>query len=174
MPALITLNVDDRQIRSMLDLMHSRLSNLRPFFVNVGEEMVPSTRANFNRMVDPTTGASWQALKPSTVARKRLKGRILRESGQLQDTIRYQADGTKVVWGTDKIYGAIHQLGGKTKAHLIKPVRKKALAWPGGRHPVRAVNHPGSNIPARPYLGVSWKDRRRILDIAEHFLRKGN
>ena len=28
--------------------------------------------------------------------------------------------------------------------HIIEPKTKKALAWPGGEHPVRKVHHPGT------------------------------
>ncbi|GAA0494777.1 hypothetical protein Ade02nite_19740 [Paractinoplanes deccanensis] len=28
--------------------------------------------------------------------------------------------------------------------HVIEPRAKKALAWPGGQHPVRRVQHPGT------------------------------
>lgn len=31
-----------------------------------------------------------------------------------------------------------------TRPHVIEPKNKQALAWPGGRHPVRRVNHPGT------------------------------
>ncbi|WP_250029802.1 hypothetical protein [Paractinoplanes maris] len=31
-----------------------------------------------------------------------------------------------------------------TRPHVIEPKDKKALAWPGGRHPVARVNHPGT------------------------------
>jgi hypothetical protein len=31
-----------------------------------------------------------------------------------------------------------------TPPHVIEPSTKKALAWPGGRHPVKRVNHPGT------------------------------
>jgi hypothetical protein len=31
-----------------------------------------------------------------------------------------------------------------SRAHVIEPKDKQALAWPGGRHPVRRVNHPGT------------------------------
>ncbi len=34
--------------------------------------------------------------------------------------------------------------------HVIEPKNKKALAWPGGRHPVARVNHPGT--PAYHFL----------------------
>jgi hypothetical protein len=31
-----------------------------------------------------------------------------------------------------------------TRPHLIGPVRKKALFWPGAAHPVAFVRHPGT------------------------------
>ncbi len=31
-----------------------------------------------------------------------------------------------------------------TRPHVIEPKDKQALAWPGGRHPVKRVNHPGT------------------------------
>lgn len=33
---------------------------------------------------------------------------------------------------------------GGTRAHVIAPRDKKALFWPGARHPVREVHHPGT------------------------------
>ena len=37
-----------------------------------------------------------------------------------------------------------------TPPHTIRPKRKKALAFPGGAHPVRVIHHPGT--PARPFM----------------------
>lgn len=37
-----------------------------------------------------------------------------------------------------------------TRPHVIEPKDKQALAWPGGRHPVKRVNHPGT--PAYHFL----------------------
>lgn len=31
-----------------------------------------------------------------------------------------------------------------TRPHVIEPKNKQALNWPGGRHPVARVNHPGT------------------------------
>ena len=50
------------------------------------------------------------------------------------------------------VYAAIHELGGRTSPHDIRPRIKKALYWPGARHPVKVVHHPGSLIPARPFI----------------------
>ena len=76
--------------------------------------------------------------------------KILRDSGALQDTIRYQltADGHGVAVGTNRVYGAMQQFGG-TRAQ-----------WP----------HLWGDIPPRPFLGVSEADRAEIIAIFERHL----
>lgn len=76
--------------------------------------------------------------------------RILRDSGDLQDTMRYQlSDGGKAVSiGTDRVYGAMQQFGG-TRAQ-----------WP----------HLWGDIPARPFLGLARGDDAAILEILRRHL----
>lgn len=77
----------------------------------------------------------------------------LRKSGTLAKSIRVVfVNEAGVVVGSDRKYAAIHQLGGQTKPHVIRPKNGRALFWPGARHPVAKINHPGSKIPARPYF----------------------
>lgn len=168
----VTVKIDDREILAALTRLSRKADRLGPAFKNIGEALLRSTQERFSRQVDPD-GRRWKPLKASTAAGKAARGlsnMILRARGHLADTIRYQADNTGVRIGTNRIYGAIHQFGGKTSAHIIKPKKKQALAWPGGRHPVRGVNHPGSDIPARPFLGVSRQDKDRILEIISDHL----
>lgn len=168
----IIAKVDDREVTAALDRMLRQATRLAPAFKNIGEELLQSTRQRFRDQADPD-GRPWQRLRMTTRNSKRLRGlspKILRARGHLADTIRYQADEGGVRIGTNRIYGAIHQMGGKTAPHAIRPKNKKALAWPGARHPVRGVNHPGSEIPARPFLGISRQDRDRILEIAGDFI----
>lgn len=164
--------IDDRQIVKALDRLHARADRMFPAMKNIGEVGVRSTQDRFSSQTDPD-GRPWQKLKSSTLAGKSLRGhstKILRQRGHLADSIRYQANDNSVRWGTNRIYGAIHQFGGKTKPHVIRPKNKKALAWPGGRHPAREVNHPGSDIPSRRFLGLSRQDRDRILEVASDHL----
>lgn len=74
----------------------------------------------------------------------------LRKSGTLAKSIRAIATDTAATIATDRKYAAIHQLGGKTKAHIIRPRNGRALKTPFGFF--KKVNHPGSKIPARPYM----------------------
>ena len=171
----IVSKIDDREVARALDRLHAKAGRMAPAFKNIGEALLRSTQDRFSSQVDPD-GRPWQRLKASTMAAKAARGhsnKILRARGYLADTIRHQANEGGVRIGTNRVYGAIHQFGGKTGAHVIKPVRKKALAWPGGRHPARSVNHPGSDIPARPFLGLSRQDRERILEVvADHLEMK--
>ena len=52
-------------------------------------------------------------------------------------------------------YAAIQEHGGVTAPHDIVPVKARALAFAGagGQVFARRVHHPGSRIPARPFLG---------------------
>lgn len=47
-----------------------------------------------------------------------------------------------------------------TRPHIIRPNSKKALHWPGARHPVKVVHHPGTR--AQPYLRPALYMRRSL------------
>lgn len=63
--------------------------------------------------------------------------------------------------GSNLKYARIHEFGGKTKPHLIKPKRGKALHFMlGGRMIFAgAIKHPGSKIPARRPISKGIEDR---------------
>jgi hypothetical protein len=50
-----------------------------------------------------------------------------------------------------------------TRPHMIYPVRARALFWPGARHPVASVRHPGTQ--ANDFVGRTV--RESIPDVAE-------
>ncbi len=168
----IEVKADATQARKLLGELASRTKHLRPVLLNMGEHLLRSTKDRFDAQVDPA-GRPWKPVRPDTMARKRTK-KILIERSYLRDLIRYQVQDNVLVVGTDRPYGAIHQFGGKTPPRTIRATRKKALAWPGAAHPVKAVKHPGSNVPARPFLGLSEDDRRALADIIrDHLARLG-
>jgi len=55
---------------------------------------------------------------------------------------------------SDVNYAAIQHEGGHTAPHIILPKNKKALYWSGALHPVKQVNHPGSNITAKHFFSI--------------------
>lgn len=82
--------------------------------------------------------------------------KLTSRSGVLRQSINAQRAGPgRAVVASNVPYSAIHEFGGTTKAHIIRPRYKKWLRWVGKDglgHFAKEVHHPGSNIPARPYI----------------------
>jgi phage gpG-like protein len=90
--------------------------------------------------------------------------KLTSRSGRLRDSVRviepYASPGGFTgglrAGGAGIRYAAIHERGGVTRPHVIVP--KKAGGWlswvdkTGVRAFAKRVRHPGSRIPARPYL----------------------
>jgi phage virion morphogenesis protein len=116
------------------------------------------TAEAFNNEADPATGAKWKERKDKSITRK-----LLARRGTLRKSITFNAfpDGSAII-GSNMVYTRIHQEGGKTTAHDIRPRNAKALRFNGIYR--RLVHHPGSVIPARPYLGVPKDFERQFFD----------
>jgi phage gpG-like protein len=112
-------------------------------------------------------------------------GKLGVKSGRLRSSIRFKVKeddkGLAVQIGTDVPYAAIHEFGGKTNPHVISPKRKPFLAfqkdgkWIYTRKP---VNHPGSKIPARPFIVPGATEvmpafQARCMDILAKVAREG-
>ena len=175
--------VKARRLRRALKKAENAAVNMKDVWEDIGEELLQSVQANFDAEGRPTR---WPALNAQYKAQRK-PGKILTLGSHLRNSITPKASTTKVVVGTNLEYAAIHQFGGKTKAHVIKPKRKKALWWPGGtcgsftsagrsggayftEHPLPYVNHPGSKIPARPYLMVQAEDWPAIEAIIQEHI----
>ncbi|MDR2808069.1 MAG: phage virion morphogenesis protein [Spirochaetaceae bacterium] len=126
----------------------------------MGEELELISNEAFENEVDPVSGEKWEALKAP-----RADGTthpILQYRNHLHDSREHADSSEGTIFGTNLVYGAIHQEGGTTRAHEIRPVNGKALKF-GGRF-TKKVNHPGSKIPPRLYMGVPKDFDRRILN----------
>lgn len=120
----------------------------------VGKMGVDHFRENFDQQGFVNNGVQpWPERKTDT-GRRILTG----ETRELENSIDYEASGGRVSFGSDVVYASIHNRGGKTKAHKIKPRRGKALKFANAKGDDimrRGVNHPGSNIPKRQFIGHS-------------------
>ena len=140
-----------------------KLGNTQALMESIGDALVSGTLKRFDAEEDPQ-GRKWE---PSGRASEE-GGQTLTNIGRLRDSIDRVATPDKVMVGSNLPYARIHQKGGKTSPHVIRPKRKKALAFGGVVR--KKVNHPGSDIPARPYLGISDDDREEIMDTMTDFL----
>lgn len=75
------------------------------------------------------------------------------DTGRLRSSIVHRVSGgsssVDVAVGTNVNYAEDVENG--TPPHVILPKNGKALYWPGARHPVARVNHPGTR--AQPFMG---------------------
>lgn len=142
------LTWDDRETQAMLKKVIGRMDDLRPVMKAFGEYMLVETEKRFAGEHDPE-GRPWKPLSRTTLENKEYGTKILTGRGHrggLRGTIAYSAEKKKVAVGTSKVYGAIHQLGGKAG-------------------PNRQVT-----IPARPYLGITDENRQEFVMIVKDHL----
>lgn len=138
--------------------IESSLDNTTELFNHIGEVLLDIHAERFNAQESPD-GIPWQELSPwYKESKPKQKDKILTIDGTLRSTLRWQIEGNTLLFGTNLIYGAIHQYGG-----TIKPVTAKALNV-GGR-PVKQVV-----IPARPWLGVSAQDKLLLVEVVREHL----
>jgi phage virion morphogenesis protein len=169
---MIRLTIGDEQLKAWI--AHAR-RNGRGNAAMMGEisgVLADDTETAFAREADPATGVPWPKLKPTTAAgraeRGHWPGKILQVSGQLAASVVTEHGDDYARIGSNKVYAAIHQLGGTTRPHDIKARNAKALAFAGRLF--KKVRHPGSIIPARPWLGISPAGRREIGEIVQSYL----
>lgn len=138
---VIDITINDAELKAELQKLTAKLNNLRPFFNDVGETLLNSTRARFRSQTDPD-GKAWKPLSEDYKRhKKRNKDKILTLYGHLRGTLVKQANKDSLRVGTPLIYGATHQFG-----------------------------RPKWNIPDRPFLGLSADDRNDLLDALNEYL----
>lgn len=159
---MIETDVKDEGLLPMLARVVAGLQNPTALFQELAGTLADETEKNFAAQGRP----QWLGLKPP-VNPRRAGGKILQDSGQLAASVvtDYGRDFARV--GSNKVYAQIHQLGGTTSAHVILPKHAKALAFNG--RVVKRVQHPGSEIPARPFMPFEGTDK--IQPAAEPALR---
>ena len=142
----IEIKIDNKKVEKALLEIAQKTSNLRPLMKNIAGIMADSTEENFKEEGRP----KWKDLSEKTkTARKKTghyPGQILQVSGQLALSVTTQYDDTSVVIGSNKVYAAIHQLGGQ------------------------AGKNKKTTIPARPYLKLTDDNLEEILEQTKRYL----
>ena len=125
----------------------------------LGMLMVNSTVRRFEEGVDPD-GNAWE---PSARAESG-GGQTMIDGAHLRDSITFEASSNQVVWGTNRIYGAIHQYGGEIKAKSAGKLKFKI----GGKF----VSVSKVTIPKRQYLGWNDDDLDAARDLISDFMKQ--
>lgn len=171
---MITITIDDCDVRAALERLQRRISDLSPAMREIGELLVERAKGRFESSTAPD-GSRWAPNAPATItaylgryggmrkkdgslskrgaARSAGKKPLVGETRQLMGTIFYRAGRDRVIVGSPLRYAAIHQFGG--------------LAGRGRR----------VTIPPRPFLPVTgagqWlgtSDRDAVIQIITRYL----
>ncbi len=161
---MIEIKIEADKVFSAMGRLQRSVADASPVMAQIAGVMHDAVEENFAQQGRP----KWLGLK-APVSKRRSGGMILQDSGQLAASITEASDATSATVGTNKVYAAIHQFGGQIRPHVILPRNKKALAF-GGRV-VKKVNHPGSKIPARPFLSLTAEDEDRIVGKVDAYLK---
>ena len=174
----LRVQVDDREVRSVLRGLRRRLDDMRPVMDEIGGEMVLETQQSFQRESAPD-GTRWPR---SLRARARAAGRpdatgtpyTGRDTLQLYDSLTHRAGQDYVEWGSSVQHAAHFHFGARLAPRRIYARRASALRYYVGGRPRfrRWVDFPGAVIPPRPFLGFEAGQQRVALSILRRWLRR--
>lgn len=158
MAVALEMKLDAVASEAALNRLAGKLADRSELNARIAGFLEAITRNRFATQSGPG-GQRWE---PSI--RARLTGGLtLRDRGGLEGSITSAHDGETVEVGTNKIYGAMMQLGG-----TVTPKRAKFLSFviPGvGRVFAKKVR-----IPGRPYLGIGEGDQQGLDEVIFDYL----
>lgn len=147
------IELDDAAAQRMFASLHAgATSGALPLFTEIGSALEASTRERIESTKRAPDGTPWLPISEAWIEHKRGKGYaegILTMRGDLLNSVAFEAapNYVDVIAGpTD--YAAIHQYGGQA----------------GRGH--------ATEIPARPYMGVSEEDADEIREATEAWLAR--
>ncbi len=133
------LGAEIRKIIRLADFAHNDLKKI------VGVEAVRDSKINFRQ--GGFEGKKWTARKNKNRKGKR-DTKVLTDTGDLGDSIDYNADFNEVKIGTNLTYAKVHNEGG------------------------RSGRGKGFTMPKRQFLGVTSRMEKRISQKVERELKK--
>lgn len=154
MSARITIDHNTAEVGDELLALAERIDSLRPIMGPISEILVDEAQGAFSQQADPSTGAPWLPLAPSTIEDRERHGywpgSILQRQGRLAASISgdfgddFAAAGTNVVYAAVMHFGADRGEFGATRYGVPVP-------W--------------GDIAGRPILGLSEAGGEEILDL---------
>ena len=179
----VTLTFDYQESLEKLWNERSELMRAEPLLRSMGERLLEFHQQRFRDQKSPE-GVPWKELSPRYRARKRKnQDKVLTRDGHLRNTLRWQVNADELLFGTDRVYGAIHQFGGSIEIaarsqqayyrqkkdgeidnQFVRKRKSNFAQW----HTLPAYK---ISIPARPWLGVSKAEGATLIDMAKNYLQ---
>jgi len=140
-----TIELDASHVNKSIDKL-TKAGKTRPLMDDVGRIMVTDTQLNFKSQRTPD-GTPWKKTHRG--------GHILRKTGDLRNSIKYDLQGDDTVKiGTNLIYAPVHQFGATIKAKNAPYLRFMI----GGKF----ISKKQVTIPARPFIGLEKRQVNKI------------
>lgn len=180
----VTLEYQAEEVLAAIRQVTEALGSPERMLRDMGEYLMIAHDQRFASQTAPD-GTPWQALSPAYQRRKKKNAdKVLVLDGYLKNTLRYQVAGNEMVFGTNRVYAAIHQFGGE----IQMPARSQQAYFrqdKSGDIGKQFVSKRRSNfsqwvtmgphvikIPARPFLGTSAADDIELTNIAMGYLSR--
>ena len=164
-----TIEFEAAHLTRALEAVRREIATPQEMLTSLVESLLNANRERHRQGLDPD-GKAWEPLAKSTLAQEgKRKGGPLNKTGRLLANFHYQVQGDALRLGFDDGDGfpaKFHQEG--SRAHIIEPKHKKALAFMG--IVLKRVKHPG--LPARPLVGFPDSDRQLVTDVIEDHLSR--
>ena len=142
----IDYKFNNKAIQDSMARLRQLGADMTPITRGIAAVLASESEAAFQKEADPSTGQKWKPLTPryaAKLAAKGLTGKMLnRTMGGLAMSLTTEFDAVSAAIGSNKVYAAIHQLGGT-------PDMPPAPAA----------------IPAREYMGLSQAGINDIIEI---------
>lgn len=179
----VTLEFDAVAALAVVNEAAAALADPAPMLRDIGEYLMIAHDQRFASQASPD-GTPWQALSPAYLKRKKKnRDKILVLDGFLQNTLRYQVSNNELLFGTNRIYGAMMHFGGSIDVAARSQQAYFRQDGKTGDVGNQFVSKRKSNfaqwvtigaytiqIPARPWLGISDDDNYAIAGIATRYL----
>ena len=159
---MLTISLNSQDVERGLNQLLRNIQHRQPMMQGIAAELLSMTEDNFER--ESWGNEPWQPTHRG--------GKILQLSGQLAASIHTLATYQRAQFGSNKIYAAIHHIGGdihaQTAPYLMIPLGNGRFA-----------RKTSVTIPARPYLPINGNGalqsdgKSRILDVARDALAHG-
>lgn len=124
-----TIEIDENEVAAALSRLAAAGRDLTPAMRAIATALLSQTEDNFAAEAGPL--GKWPALKD----KKRQGGKILQDTGRLAASVTPYWSAAEAGIGSNAVYAAIHQLGGKAGRGLKTaiPARPFLPAFPDGR-----------------------------------------
>ncbi len=141
----VAIQVQEQLSKQMNEALRQLQSLNMPMDV-VGQEVLSQTVERITQEQKAPDGTPWKAWSEDYrdyKARKQDGGAFLDASGELINSLNYEASSDSAVVGTNMVYAATHQFGDDSR-----------------------------NIAARPYLGISENNELDLIKAIENAIEK--